>query len=248
MLRPLQGTRKQLYDILDDIGHLLPNIQRTPRALEKLFPHVVWGDEDRERGSLYLTFDDGPHPTYTPLLLNTLDELEIEASFFVLGEKCLQHGDLLERLLNSRHTVGYHGLNHESWLFRLRTQLELVMDPGTLEHLGGNNPFRASPKGSLLLRPPYGRFDLATIARARRLGGKLVLWRLSTNDWLASSTPESLAVTLLQRVQPGDIVLLHDGAAGSDHVAEALGLAVPILRRRGYRFAALDSLMMKEDH
>lgn len=247
VLQPLQGTRKQIEDILDDAGRFLRAIHRTPRFLEKLLPSVIWGDPDRQKGPLYLTFDDGPDPTCTPLLLKTLDELEIDVSFFILGEKCLHNADIVEQLMESRHSVGYHGLNHQSWLFRLRSELDPVMNPETLEHLGGNNPFSRTKQEPLFLRPPYGRFDLAAISRAHLLGGKLVLWRLSTNDWLESSTPETLAVTLLQRARPGDIVLLHDGVPGSDHVVEALRLAVPILRRRGYNFATLDSLMNKEN-
>ena len=200
------------------------------------------------RGSLgkdiVLTFDDGPDPRWTPALLQLLDELDVPATFFVLGDQAMQYPDLVGAIDSAGHLIGNHTFTHPH-LDRLtpaETRVELNTTARLLEGLTG----RRSP----LFRAPYTANvdpsrpeDLGPLRVALKDGYVFVGANIDPLDW---SNPGAavLAQRMVEQAERGGrIVLLHDGGGDRSQTLAAVKIAVPELRRRGYRFVQLDDYM-----
>jgi len=176
-------------------------------------------------GTVALTFDDGPHPRWTPMVLDALALARVKATFFLVGQRAAEHPDLVRRMAAEGHVIGNHGWSHAT-LPRLggrRLGEELDRCQEVLGRLTGTAPG--------LLRPPYGRRDPRVWRAARRLGLTPVMWSLDSLDWLRRD-PLRLR-RRLERVRSGHIVLMHDGQADASHTVDALGHLLLALQRRG---------------
>ncbi len=147
-----------------------------------------------------LTFDDGPHPEYTPRLLEVLRRHEAAATFFMIGEPARRHSELVELVAKAGHAIGNHTWDHPFL-------------PSTPSH-ERRRQIRAcaqalKPFGQRLFRPPYGAQSLASCLDAFRFGYKVILWNVEAKDWLPQD-PEQMADRLVRGIRPGSIVLLHD--------------------------------------
>ncbi len=178
-----------------------------------------------------LTFDDGPHPEFTPRIVDALTALRLPATFFVVGTQAEQHPDLIRLLQERGLSIGLHG--HRHYLPRhLPTLppdwLEREIDEGlaALDALG----VRAN-----LFRPPMGKVSEPGLAHARARGLVTVLWDVDPRDWEPGVTREGLANAVITRSRPGSIVLLHDGGPHREATAEALPLIDEGLRRARLR-------------
>src|SRR5438270_10105963 len=155
-----------------------------------------------------LTFDDGPYPVFTPLLLDTLDKLKIPATFFLIGHDAQQWPELTVRIERSGDEIANHTQTHPD--------LDRMSDAQVRrEILGG----RASLDGLVkdravdwFFRPPHGRYTVATVKTAQSLGYTTVLWNDDPGDWRTSrSTPQELDEHIRKFATAPDIVLLHSG-------------------------------------
>lgn len=157
----------------------------------------------RSQAGVYLTFDDGPDPEFTPALLDILGRHQVKASFFVLGEACEAHPTLVQRLVDEGHDVGIHGYSHaHPWRLRAASaREEMRRCYHTLVGITGRKPG--------LFRPAYGRPRPATLQEAKALQLHTVLWSRSVMDWGAWGTLKGVSQRLAA-VTPGDIVLMHD--------------------------------------
>lgn len=160
-----------------------------------------------------LTFDDGPDPAGTPAILDVLDDLDVHATFFVLGQQVVAHRDLARRVVENGHELALHGWHHRNSLMVPPRALRASLVRALAEITGttGVRPER--------YRPPYGIATAATFWAARSLGLIPVLWDSWGKDWTAHATPDSVLGTVRQDVRGGSTVLLHDSdctsAAGS---------------------------------
>lgn len=155
--------------------------------------------------AIALTFDDGPDPDVTPLVLDVLARHEAKATFFVLTDQALAHPGLMRRILDEGHEIGLHFDRHdripdlaagEAWR-RMRSARRAL----------GQIVGRTS-----LFRPPYGSQTYLTYLFARLIGLQVIGWSQVANDWLEQSA-ETSARSASEHLKGGDIVLLHDGLA-----------------------------------
>jgi peptidoglycan/xylan/chitin deacetylase (PgdA/CDA1 family) len=152
-----------------------------------------------------LSFDDGPDPKYTPMVLDVLEQKGARATFFVVGVNALAHRDLLARALAAGHSVGNHTFDHVS--------LE-TLDPAAVASeidRGEQAIVDAGAPRPHLFRPPRGLTDevVAVFADAERY--RTIFWTLAVEHYVLHA-PVAVAVErILARVRPGDIVLAHDG-------------------------------------
>jgi peptidoglycan/xylan/chitin deacetylase (PgdA/CDA1 family) len=159
-----------------------------------------------------LTFDDGPHPEFTPRVARLLDRFGVRATFFVLGEAAAKHPGLVAELANSGHAIGNHSWSHPN--FPMLTSRERRQQLRACHRA-------TAPHGRRLFRPPWGKFDLATALDALWLRYRVVGWNVDVGDWWDHDS-ERMA-DLLARARPGDIVLLHDAVfSGSGRVEAAV--------------------------
>jgi peptidoglycan/xylan/chitin deacetylase (PgdA/CDA1 family) len=180
--------------------------------------------------TLYLTFDDGPHPDYTPALLELLREYGVKATFFLIGREAERYPQLVERIVEEGHVLGNHSYSHpmfdalthtEQWVEVERTDEVLSSFDGRLHHR---------------FRPPRGVFSLMLALRFAFSHRKLAYWSYDTLDYQGRA-PDELAARL--RAQPpraGDVMLMHDDSDCSRRMLEQL---LPEWQQHGFVFRAL---------
>ncbi len=177
---------------------------------------------------VYLTFDDGPDPTWTPKILDLLAQHNAQATFFVLGRNALAYPELIEQLQLAGHVLANH-----SWSHADSTQL----DQTSLIHELTSTQALLGATASTCFRPPYGKHNQQTDAIVNQLGLRVVLWDVDSGDWKQPGTEEIVA-RIRSQIRDQAVVLLHDGGGSRQQTVEALELLLPELAAQGYRFAA----------
>jgi peptidoglycan/xylan/chitin deacetylase (PgdA/CDA1 family) len=150
-----------------------------------------------------LTFDDGPDPLTTPLLLSLLEKRRITATFFVIGEKAAAHPDLIDRIIQKGHLLGNHSFRHSTRIFFQKVETVVEDIQATQRVL---KKFKVEP---LVYRPPVGIVSPRIQPALIETGLSLV--NFSNRPWDAGNRRiHNLSRRVLKRIQDGDIVLLHD--------------------------------------
>lgn len=150
-----------------------------------------------------ITFDDGPDPLTTPLLLNLLLKRQIKATFFVTGQKAAAHPELIKELLRQGHSVGNHSYKHSYWML-FRTCPSIVADIEAAQKVF--NDFGIRP---LAFRPPAGITSPRLRSALLKTGLYLVNFSCRPLDG-GNRRINNMAQKILKRIRPDDIVLLHD--------------------------------------
>ncbi len=191
---------------------------------------------DNGQKMIALTFDDGPHPSYTERILEILRDNEINATFFVIGENAEKHPELIRRITEDGHEIGNHTFDHKP----LRKKAEDVIEDEIMR--GESAVYGAAGYRPKLLRPPEGKYSEKVVKVAKKLGYTVVLWSVDTRDW-AHRSADSICRTVMENVTSGDIILCHDFISGESHTAEALSVLVPKLKEEGYSFVTVSQLI-----
>jgi peptidoglycan/xylan/chitin deacetylase (PgdA/CDA1 family) len=190
----------------------------------------------RER-EVALTFDDGPNPDATPRILDTLGELGVLATFFVLGRHAERWPDIVHRTVAEGHQLGNHGYFHRK--LHLKSPFYVKRDLG----LGKRAIERAGAQSPRFFRAPHGFRSPWVSAIAGSMGERTIGW--SRGVWDSDQPGVTTIVDrTMEGVRPGSIVLLHDGdgynADGNRlQTAAALPRIINGLRDRGYEFVTL---------
>jgi len=173
-----------------------------------------------------LTFDDGPHPAYTPALLDALAELDVKATFFLVGAEVDAHPEIARRIAAEGHEIGNHTYEHRYLPLRSTrsVEAELSATDRAIRAATGVTP--------TLARPPWGGRSPWTVRAFTRLAKRIILWDVNSFDWKGAPADE-VAARVLERVRPGSIVLLHDARDGGEVTVETVRRLVPALRGRG---------------
>ena len=183
-----------------------------------------------------LTFDDGPDPVTTPLLLDLLDQLAVKATFFVIGEKAAAHPELIARIIHKGHLLGNHSFRHSIGMFFRnvsRVTRDIAATQGVLQKHG------IQP---LVYRPPVGIVTPRLGPALEKTGLTLINFSNRPLDW-GNRRLDNLVGRVLKRLEDGDIVLLHDKRPPDPaHVAVWLKEVADVIKgieKRGMRVAPL---------
>lgn len=202
-------------------------------------PSEIWGQLDEEtrnaiaEGTKYvaLTFDDGPRQETTEVLLDGLLERGAQATFFVIGTQilCGKNDALLERMIAEGHQVGNHTYSH--------VRLISAQEGTVIEEIQKNNVILSNllGEGEYWLRPPYG---MISDTQAKLVETPMIYWTLDPEDWKWLDTKKVVDI-VLQNIEAGDIVLLHDFYPSS--VQAALEI-IDRLQSEGYVFVTVKEL------
>jgi peptidoglycan/xylan/chitin deacetylase (PgdA/CDA1 family) len=195
----------------------------------------------RDRPQVALTFDDGPHPTFTPRIARQLDEQGARATFFCVGAAVERNRDVVRALVAAGHEIGNHSYRHNTFgdLFvAARLAGDLARNQALLSTCAPAPRF---------YRPVAGVRNPKVHAAARQVGLSIVTWTTAPRDGVWALTPEKMR-RLGARARPGDIIALHDGTL-SDHTAlrettvRALPTLLDHLRARGLSCVTLSTLL-----
>lgn len=180
-----------------------------------------------------LTFDDGPHPTLTPRLLDILSRQGVKATFYLVGDLARQHPDIVLRMHREGHEIGNHTWTHRD-LRKLGSgeiRSELERTAAAIEHACGQAPFST--------RPPYGGMNKRVADCIGKEFQPVVLWTVDPLDWKRPGS-EVVKKRLVEGAAPGSILLCHDIHSGT---VDAIEDTIRSLRKSGYRFAKVSEIL-----
>ena len=216
-----EGKSIKVQVSFTDDGGTRESASSAPTSLVK-----AEGDQPTESGTtIYLTFDDGPHPVYTPQILDVLESYGARAMFFVTGVNVELYPEIIARMADGGHGIGNHTWSHE----RLTdlTEEEFNDTVTRTQNAIGEN---ASP----CLRPPYGAITSVERQWAESLGLRVVMWSLYTPPWDGASV-DGFVSSIVSQMTDGSIALMHDGD-GHGKLVLALDKILEHGINRGYRF------------
>ncbi|MBC8080545.1 MAG: polysaccharide deacetylase family protein [Gorillibacterium sp.] len=198
------------------------------------------------KGEVALTFDDGPDPEYTPLLLDLLYQHNISATFFVLGEKAEKYPDLIKRIHREGHQLGIHNYSHSSnWLMSPRRVKNHHVDRSAdiVERITGTRP--------TFYRPPWGIINVFDFKLKKDY--QIVLWSLMARDWSSQFGRTDLKNRLVTGQSDGSVILLHDSGEtfGADrdapmYMLEALQEVLVVYKQKNLSFVRIDKITKPE--
>lgn len=219
-----------LFVVLLSLRHMHKFFLKIPWWVPTLFPHFTWRVPSREK-TVYLTFDDGPHPTITPWVLEQLAAYGAAATFFCIGKNVVQYPAVYRQILTAGHRTGNHTYSHPNgWKTETAAYLEDVKNASAFIE-------------SDLFRPPYGRINrrqAAGLSRAMDTKNvRVIMWDVLSADFDVNLSPQRCAETVLKHVRPGSIVVFHDSEKAFPNLQVALPLVLEALLRKDYLFGKL---------
>lgn len=198
-------------------------------------PYVCNGDSSRQ--CVALTFDDGPDANSTPALLDLLRSEEIKAAFFCIGAKVATERELTARIAREGHWLGNHTYSHSytTNLFSVaRLRDELTRTQAVIHEATG-----VAPKQ---FRPPVGLSNPRIFRVARAVGLQVVGWSVRSLDTRITE-PKRIVARIIRKLEPGAIILLHDGNIPTERLVVTVRLLLANLRERGYEVVRLDRML-----
>lgn len=198
---------------------------------------VTYGDRSKRPKLIALTFDDGPYPIFTPLLLLQLKRLHIHATFFLIGRDAEQWPDLARRIESGGNEIADHTYTHPNLD-------EETPDQVRTEILEGRDILYGlvhDPSVNVYFRPPHGRYTVQTVRVAQELGYQTILWTDDAGDW-RKTTPEKLLAHVEDFATAPDVVLLHSGKLAT---IQMLPEMVARFEAAGYRFVTVGQMLAK---
>lgn len=237
-VEPAEEVRRAIVveeDVTEQV--LTPELEALPRVLpEKV--QTTYTRCEVPGAVIAVTFDDGPHPEFTPRLLDTLKERKVKATFFLVGRNAAAFPQIVKRMVEEGHEVANH-----TWAHPLLTgysgdgvasQLKRTHD--AIQKAGGVAP--------VLYRPPYGAVRLGQRRSIQeQFGYPTILWDLDPLDWQSPRSVQKVHDRVLAGTKPGSIVLLHDI---HETTVNAMPATLDVLIERGFKMVTVTQLIQLE--
>ena len=201
---------------------------------EEMIPveHLVLPEEKKtEKKRIALTFDDGPHPIYTPQMLELLKEEQVPATFFLLGENVELYGDVVKEIAKEGHLIGNHTYHHvQVTSLSLEEACKEIQETSDLiEELTGT--------GTEYVRPPFGTWNEELEERLNLIP---VMWSIDTKDWTTQNVDWIVRETV-KHAEDHDIILMHDSYQST---VDAVKRIIEQLEAEGFEFVTVDEIIM----
>ena len=183
-----------------------------------------------------LTFDDGPSETRTPALLDLLNQYNVKATFFMLGENIEKNPDIAQAVYDQEHLIGNHSYNHPRLIFKsssfVREQIKKT--DLLIESLG--------QKEVKYFRPPYTSKYIILPLVLKSLNKELVTGTYDPpSEYISPYNAKNVANEVIKNTEPGSIIYLHDGKdSDQEQFIESVKLMIVGLKEKGYKFVRLD--------
>lgn len=197
---------------------------KTPWYLKTVYPSLVW--DMPGNNTLYLTFDDGPVPGVTDVILDILRDSGAKATFFCIGDNIRKHPELFHRILSEGHAVGNHTYHHvNGWRTDLQAYVHDVHMCDTWISSG-------------LFRPPYGRIGFQQIQELKKQYN-IVMWDVLSGDFDTELTAADCMRNVFEHAADGSIIVFHDSEKAADRVLPALTPILQHYAEKGFTFKPL---------
>lgn len=201
---------------------------KTPSWLKRLYSSSLTWKIATGKKEIFLTFDDGPHPSITPFVLDCLKQYNAKATFFLIGKNVQLHADVVQQILSDGHKIGNHTHNHlNGW------------KTDNVEYF--NNIFLAKKYiNSNLFRPPYGRISWKQIKKVKT-SFEIIMWDVLSGDFDESLSPRDCLRNVLTKTTNGSIIVFHDSEKAFARLQYALPETLKYFTEKGYQMKAIDN-------
>lgn len=215
--------------------HVNDLIEQDKSEIERNAHHSKFMNGNINRKWVAITFDDGPHPKYTPKILSILKRNNVKATFFVVGMMAENFPDLIRDEIAAGHSVGNHTYHHVNLkkIPPIYVAAELKACGEVLKAIDGKAPH--------LFRPPGGDYDDVIAATAEKLGYTTVLWTDDPGDY-ASPGSKVIDMRTIQHISNGGIILIHDGVQQTISILPGL---IKQLKAKGFELVTIDDMMAR---
>ena len=184
---------------------------------------------------LALTFDDGPHPEITPLILNVLKKYRIQATFFCIGKNAEENKSLVYRIINEGHLIGNHTDQHAfTFPFYSSERMKTEIDTCWNRIISAGSP--DSPR---LFRPPFGITNPFLRKALKNSDYAVIGWNIRSLDTIIRN-PKIVIRRVTKKIKPGSILLFHDSQAHTPEIVENI---INFALIKGYIFVRVDEFL-----
>ncbi len=202
---------------------------KSPWLLRKIYNNDVWSIRT-DKQEVFLSFDDGPHPEITPLVLDILDRYNAKATFFCIGKNVKQYPEVYAQILQQGHSVGNHTYTHcNGWKTKDEEYLQDIRQ--AKQYIDSH-----------LFRPPYGRITNfqrnQLVLPAYKL--KVIMWSVLSGDFDPGISDEKCVANVTLHAKAGSIIVFHDSEKAAEKMLYALPLVLEYLRDKGYSFSSIN--------
>ncbi|MDF2450092.1 MAG: pdaA [Bacteroidota bacterium] len=198
---------------------------RPPQVLRSYYKGSIWR-MDKNEPTIYLTFDDGPVPEITPWVLDVLNNYNVKATFFCVGENIIKHPEIFQRILSEGHQVGNHTFNHlKGWEVS-----------STVYHKNVEQCQQFTKTD--LFRPPYGRIKKSQMKKLMD-DYRIVFWDVLSHDYDRLTTSKKCLGNSIKYSRNGSIIVFHDSLKASRNLKFALPQYIEHFLKLSYKFATL---------
>ena len=205
------------------------------------YPSLLWEMPKTGEKTIYLTFDDGPHPLITPKILEILKRYDAKATFFCIGNNVKKYPKAFELIKKEGHSVGTHTFNHENgWKTNTADYIKSFNAANDLIH-------------SNLFRPPHGKIKRSELKKLKTLNSlndskhytlnsklKIVAWTVIAYDWDHALSPEDVYQNVIRNAGDGSIVTFHDSLKAYNNMISALPKVLEYYSQKGFIFKAIE--------
>lgn len=204
-------------------------ITKTPKWVRKLFAGSIWEMLPRHK-TIYLTFDDGPHPVITPFVLGELAKYNAKATFFCIGKNVVNNPSVFNKILEEGHAVGNHTYDHlDGWKTENADYLKNISE--AKKHIDSD-----------LFRPPYGRI---TWNQQKELTQseqpfKVIMWSVLSGDFDMNISADQCLKNVLKNTKSGSVVVFHDSEKANARLRYTLPLVLKYYTEKGYLFEKIN--------
>lgn len=200
-------------------------VARYPAFLRMFFPSLVFR-MDTGRKAIYLSFDDGPMPEATSMVLQILAEFDAKATFFCLGKNVEKYPELFKQIEESGHEVGNHTYDHlNGWKTSCKEYFKNIEKADGLI-------------GNTLFRPPYGKITPAQI-RLLKKKYRIIMWDVIAGDFDPDTNSDQCVKNVLKNIRPGSIIVFHDTLKAMEKLSKALPVVLKELKEQDYEMLSL---------
>lgn len=221
-----------------EIRRAIPLEEEVPVTPSAASAKIVYTRCEVPAPVIAITFDDGPHPDFTPRLLDMLKERHIKATFFMVGRCVVTYPQIVKRIADEGHEVANH-----SWSHPLLTSLGTTSVESQLRRTH-DAIVKACGIAPLLYRPPYGEVRFSQRKRIHEtFGYPTILWDVDPLDWQSPRTAQKVHDRVLAQTKSGSIILCHDI---HETTVAAMPATLDALKARGYQFATVSQLIELE--
>jgi peptidoglycan/xylan/chitin deacetylase (PgdA/CDA1 family) len=204
---------------------------KTPWIAKKVFSSYLWS-LPADKKEVYLTFDDGPHPTITPWVLQQLNDFDAKATFFCIGNNVERYPETYQQILDEGHRTGNHTYHHlNGW--KTKDERYLADIAKAAEIINSN-----------LFRPPYGRVKNSQSKRIpdilQNTHSRIIMWDVLSADFDLSFSPEQCLNNVIENFASGSIIVFHDSEKAFRNLQYALPGTLEALNQLGFCFKTIE--------